>query len=349
MVGVPKTPTKYRPQDYAVRDELRATAKSRHYANFRLESSPPIRRGDPMTSHLVGCRLAPIVVLAFFTFGLASNSLVAQEQVAVTEIAPPVLVFATSSGNVVASIGPDGALLIGTPSATSTPFIKSEVEQRTKSPTRYVVIFPANEAKPEEDAGWGRLGAFVAMHENALRRLGGAKMGAPQLVPPNSAEPDISRPRIAFSEVLTFDVNGDSIHIVHQKPGYCDADAVVHFHVANVFYLGEVFPGDGYPLIDAAHGGTLDGLLNQLVWTDSKQRIVPARGKVASGLELKAYREMIVAVRDRVQRMISDGRSESEVLAAHPSAEFDEHWGHGRVSPEAFVQEVYAAVNARKK
>ena len=304
------------------------------------------QQGDDVNLLIAVRRLAVTLIL---TLVLPLNSVLAQEQVSVTDISPAVLVFATSTGNVVASIGPDGALLIGTPSAASTPFIKSAVEQRTKSPTRYLVIFPANAAKPEEDAGWGKLGAFCAMHENALRRLGGAKMGGPQMPPSNSAEPEVARPKIAFSEVLTFDVNGDSIHIIHQKPGYCDADAVVHFHVANVFYLGEVFPGDGYPLIDAARGGTLEGLLGQLVWTDSRQRIVPARGKVTSGPDLKAFREMIVAVRDRVQRMISEGRSENAVLAARPSSDFDEQWGHGRVSPEAFVREIYAALNAPKK
>jgi hypothetical protein len=49
--------------------------------------------------------------------------------------------------------------------------------------------------------------------------------------------------------------------LVHQKPGYSDADTLVHFHVANLLYLGEVFPGDGYPAIDRSQGGTLDGLL----------------------------------------------------------------------------------------
>jgi hypothetical protein len=29
-------------------------------------------------------------------------------------------------------------------------------------------------------------------------------------------------------------------------------------------YVGEVFPGDGYPTIDPAQGGTLDGLLKTL-------------------------------------------------------------------------------------
>src|SRR2546430_11829728 len=80
---------------------------------------------------------------------------------------------------------------------------------------------------------------------------------------------------------MTFDVNGEAVHIVHQKPGYSDADALVHFHVAKLVYWGEVFPGDGYPAIDTAQGGTLDGLLKMLDgWTDPGFHVVPARGEV---------------------------------------------------------------------
>jgi len=123
------------------------------------------------------------------------------------------------------------------------------------------------------------------------------------------AELGVDRPRLAFSEVLSFDLNGESIHIVHQKAGYSDADALTHFHVANLFYLGEAFPGDGYRRIDADQGGTLEGLLDELTWTNNEQRIVPARGKVTNGTTLKAFRDMIVTVRDRVQRMIHEGRT----------------------------------------
>ena len=284
-------------------------------------------------------------ILIFLFLAVATpGSLVAQQKAGVTEITPTLLVFATNSGNVVASVGPDGVLLVGTPASASTPFVSEIVRQRTKSLVRYVVIYPESVAKSEGDAGWGRLGAFVAMHENALRRLGGDIMGAPGPPPSRFAELAVDRPSIAFSEVLAFDLNGDSIHIVHQKPGYSDADALAHFHVANLFYLGEAFPGDGYPLIDAGQGGTLEGLLDQLTWTDSKQRIVPARGKVTNGTSLKAFREMIVTVRDRVQSMINEGRTESQVLGAHPTSDFDAQWGHGRVPPDLFVREIYAAL-----
>jgi cyclase len=236
-------------------------------------------------------------------------------------------------------------LLVGIPLAASTPRISNLLASLTKSPVRYVVIAPQDLPHSEGDAGWGRRGAFVAMHENALRRLGGDTMGAPPPLSPRFVKLGVDRPRIAFSEVLAFDLNGESIHVVHQKPGYSDADAIVHFHVAKVVYLGEAFPGDGYPAIDPAQGGTVDGLVKTLDgWTDSSFHVVPARGKVTTGATVKALRDMIVTVRDRIKRMIEAGRTEREVLAEHPTTDFDAEWGHGRVRPEEFVHDVYTAL-----
>jgi hypothetical protein len=103
----------------------------------------------------------------------------AQNPTSVTEITPNLLVFGTDNGNVLASVGADGALIVGTPSAASTAQISSVLAGRTKSPVRYVVIAPQDLAHSQGDAGWGRRGAFVAMQENALQRLGGHAMGPP--------------------------------------------------------------------------------------------------------------------------------------------------------------------------
>jgi cyclase len=275
----------------------------------------------------------------------AAQDRAAQDKVTVTEITPQVLVFATIAGNVVASVGKDGALLVGMPSADSTARISTILAQRTRSNIRYVVVAPQDSDHSEGDAGWGRLGAFVAMHENALRRIGGNVMGAPSPLATRFVQLGVDLPRVAFSEVLAFDLNGDAIHIVHQPPAYSNADALTHFHAANVIYFGEVFPGDGYPMIDFAQGGKLDGFLKILEgWTDAKFRIVPARGEVTSGATLKIFCQMITAVRDRVQNSIKARRSEAEIVAEHPTAEFDERWGHGRVSADAFVGAVYRSL-----
>ena len=279
------------------------------------------------------------------TLFLLFSAALSAQTVTVTEINPTVLLFATPTGNVIASVGPDGALLIGTPSASSTEQISDILAKRTKSPLRYVVIAPQNPEHSEGDAGWLKRGAFVAMHENALGRLGGHGMGSTRPLPQHLLALNVDRPHIAFSEVLTFDINGDSVHVIHQPPAYSDADSIVHFHAGNVLYFGDVFPGDGYPEIDAAQGGKLDGIVSILKgWTSDKVRIVPARGKVMTGADVKAYCAMITAVRDRVQHLIDDGKSEQDTIAAHPTLEFDSHWGNGRIKPDTFVHEVYTAL-----
>ena len=273
----------------------------------------------------------------------------AQEAVGLTEVTPNVLVFATRTGNVVASVGPDGALLIGTPSADSTEGISSELAKRTKSPARYVLIAPEDPVHSEGDAGWGRRGAFVSMQEKALERIGGHIMGAPKPLSEEFLKMGVDRPRVSFSEVMSFDLNGEAVHIVKQKPGYSDADALVHFHVAKLVYWGEVFPGDGYPEIAFAQGGTLDGLLKMLNgWTDPGFHVVPARGEVTNGANLKAFCDMIVAVRERVRHSIDAGRTENQVIGEHPTAEFDRKWGHGRVPPDAFVEEIYRSLKPER-
>lgn len=273
---------------------------------------------------------------------------VVSQEVGVTEISPTVLVFATSTGNVVASVGPDGALLVGTPSAASTPAINKILASRTKSPVRYVVIFPEDVEHSQGDAGWGKLGGFVAMQENALQRLGGHVMGAPPPLPSELMKLGVDRPRVAFSEVLTFDLNGEAVHIVHQKPGYSDGDALAHVHTAKLVYMGEVFPGDCYPKIDPAQGGTLDGLLKTIEpWSAAAFKVVPARGAVTNGHTLKEFHDMIMAVRDRVQKAMREGASEEQVVAQHPAAEFDAKWGKGRVNADEFVREVYAALKGQ--
>lgn len=286
--------------------------------------------------------LALTVVLSF--------ALHAQETAGVTELSPGVLVFATSSGNVVASVGPGGAVLIGTPSIASTQQISDILAKRTQSALRYIVIAPQDIAHSEGDAGWVKRGAFVAMHENALNRLGGHGMGATRALPQHLIDIGADRPRVAFSEVLTFDINGDSVHVIHQAPAYSDADSIVHFHTGNVIYFGNAFPGDSYPEIDAQQGGKFIGVLPMLKgWTNDKVQIVPARGKVMKGADIKAYCDMITTVRDRVQQMIDGGKTLDEVIAAHPTAEFDNRWGNGRIKADDFVKVVYTALKPPAK
>jgi len=49
-----------------------------------------------------------------------------------------------------------------------------------------------------------------------------------------------------------------------------------------------------------------------------------------------------VAVGRRVRELVEQDRSEQEIVAARPTADFDERYGRGSMTPERFVRLVYA-------
>ena len=69
--------------------------------------------------------------------------------------------------------------------------------------------------------------------------------------------------------------------------------------------------------------------------------IIPGHGALSNPGELKAYRDMLETVSGRVAAAIAEGKSEDEVIAAAPSAEFDASWGRGFLNPELFIRILY--------
>ena len=74
----------------------------------------------------------------------------------------------------------------------------------------------------------------------------------------------------------------------------------------------------------------------------SRTIIVPGHGAPTSRTELAGYRDMLVAVGRRVREAVERGENLQQVLAAHPTAEFDAHFtrSDAPASAEDFVREV---------
>jgi cyclase len=258
----------------------------------------------------------------------------AHAQVRVTSLAEHVILLQTPRGNLVASVGSEGAVLVGAVDTISAAAIADTLRERAGSPRRFVIGIAGLASVGQADGGWDRMGALVTMQELAVRRMS------------KTTTPGLRRPRGEFSQFFSLEFNDESIHAVQQEPGYATSDVLVHFHTSNVVYLGESFPGDGYPRIDSALGGTVEGLLKTLEpWTRTPNvRFVGARGALARDADIRAFREMVTAVRDRVRRMKRAGRSLAQVIAARPTAQYDQRWGRGVVTAENFVSDVYRAV-----
>ena len=58
--------------------------------------------------------------------------------------------------------------------------------------------------------------------------------------------------------------------------------------------------------------------------------------------DLEDYLKVMIALRDRVTKLIKDGRSVEEAVALKPTADFDAKWANGPIPADDIVEEVYA-------
>jgi glyoxylase-like metal-dependent hydrolase (beta-lactamase superfamily II) len=160
------------------------------------------------------------------------------------------------------------------------------------------------------------------------------------------ASPHVALPVITFTRDVTFHLNGDELHLFHVKNAHTDGDAVVHFRKANVLHTGDLYFAGIYPFIDIQSGGSINGMVaagkHLLPLIDDNSTVIPGHGPKSNKAEYKAFLEMLTSIRDRVNKLIKEGKSQEEAVAAKPTADFDGKWGKGFLSPDQFVSIVYS-------
>jgi len=74
---------------------------------------------------------------------------------------------------------------------------------------------------------------------------------------------------------------------------------------------------------------------------NDKSRIVPGHGPIADKAALASYRTMLVTARDRMAKLVKDGKSEDDVVAAKPFADLDAKWAPTDLAATNFIRVVY--------
>lgn len=271
----------------------------------------------------------------------------AQDGVRVQEIAPGYWLHALPTANLLLYGGADGSVVMGVQEPRLVAAARETVRTRGLRPVRYALLMEDDSAAGYGDGGWGAAGAVTMSHELFQVRMDRRvrpRRGTGIPLPAGTALPALS-----FSQVVQVYLEGEEVHFVHERPGYTNADVIVHFETAGLVYLGNAFTTDGYPQVDTARAGNVAGMiatadffLSTFAHNHGKvEPVVPGRGPVADMAGLREYRDMLVTVRDRVQALRAAGKTVDEVVAARPTADLDARWGRGPVPPDAFVASVY--------
>jgi cyclase len=268
----------------------------------------------------------------------------------VIQLGPRLHAIVQRTANLLVLTDDEGTFVAGVPYTPLIARARTLVDELHAPPIRYALIMEDDSSLVEGDGGLGAPETTTFVQEKLYGRLYGVAhprrkdAAAPQMKHPT--------PKIGFSDVIQILLKREDVHVIHARSGYTDADVIVHFEGSGVVYLGNTFTSDGYPAIDTTRRGDVNGIITTsdvfiskaAAFPETVATIVPGRGPAVKGDGLREYRDMLAAMRDRVQALIAQGKSLADVVAAKPSASFDERWGHGPVSPDAFVTALYTSL-----
>jgi glyoxylase-like metal-dependent hydrolase (beta-lactamase superfamily II) len=270
-------------------------------------------------------------------------------EVEVEQVAPGVAMLRGAGGNIGLAYGAGGAFLVDDQYAPLHEKLLRAVRSVTAQPIRFVLNTHWHGDHTGGNEALGKAGTLVIAHDNVRKRMSSEQFVAfwEDTVAPS---PPAALPVVTFSDAVTFHLDGEEIHTRHLPPAHTDGDSVVTLRRANVVHLGDVFFNRLYPFIDASSGGSLDGTVEAveavLGEIDEATKVIPGHGPLGDRAALAAYRDMLVGVREAVRAQVRSGRSQAEVVAAKPTAPWDEVWGGGWMTPDRFAELVYQLVKA---
>jgi glyoxylase-like metal-dependent hydrolase (beta-lactamase superfamily II) len=245
-------------------------------------------------------------------------------------------------GNVVVLNGPDGKIVVDSFVQTAWAKLKESLDGMGNAPLRVLIDTHWHFDHTDNNANFRAAGAQILAHENTKKRLAEPHDLLGMHFPPS---PAAALPSQTFTSTHGMQANGENLSLGYFAPAHTDTDIFVQYPRANVLHMGDTFFNGIYPFIDAGTGGKINGMIaaanRALNMVDASTKIVPGHGPLADRAALTRYRDVLVTVRDRVQKEKSAGKKVEEVVAAKPTAEFDAAWGMGFMQPDVFVTIVY--------
>src|SRR5215470_5860113 len=242
--------------------------------------------------------------------------------------------------------GPDGILLIDSQYAQLTDKSLAAVRKISNGPIKYLVNAHIHRDHTAGNAFFAKQGAVIFAREELREGMVALSKA------PNAAQNPVANPAgfpvitYGMGDPIRIRMNGEVAQFIPIRAAHTGGDTNIKFENANVLFIGDFYRNYGYPFIDINNGGTLKGMLEGLDATaksaDDNTIIVPGHGTLIKRKDFLPYRDMIVAISDKVRAMIAQNKTLQEVLAAKLTAPYDAKTAGGTdSSADRFITAVY--------
>ena len=261
-----------------------------------------------------------------------------------------------AGANIAVQAGEDGVLVVDTGNAGSSDKVLAAIKQIAPGKEiRWVVntgMSPDHTGGNESVSKAGRTVngniAAIVSHENTAARM--VKAGVA----------DSARPfNTYFEPSRDFPFNGEPIMLFHDDATADDTGTIVMFRRSDVIATGDLFRTEGYPVIDLANGGSIDGTiagLNRLLdltvpskmLEEGGTYVIPGHGRISDEHDVAMYRDMLVIIRDRIKNMVEKKMTLEQVKAARPTLDYDGRYGAdtGPWTTAMFIEAVYREMSS---
>jgi glyoxylase-like metal-dependent hydrolase (beta-lactamase superfamily II) len=289
------------------------------------------------------------LIIVFATAAIAQNY-------EVRHVQGNVYMFASTLGNVTIQIGKDpghdGVLLVDTGAPQLRETLLAEIGKLSAEPVRFIINTSADADHTGSNAvllkppRTYQLQAEVALfaQDNVLQRMSREGSGVAPA----------SWPTLTYLDGKKIVFNGEAVEMFAEKAAHTDGDSIVLFRGSNVLSAGDIFLTTGYPVIDLARGGSIQGeirALNHILdltvprsMQEGGTMVIPGHGRLCDESEVTDYRDMLTIIRDRVQDMLRKGKSLEAVKAARLSRDYDRRYSTPAWTGDMFIEAIYRSL-----
>lgn len=249
------------------------------------------------------------------------------------------------AGNIAASVGEDGIVIVDDQYAPLADKIRAALKGISEKPIRFVI----NTHYHGDHTGGNALfqkDAPIIAQDNVRKRLAeGGKGGNLTSVEFDSpAQPKDALPILTFDHDMTVHLNGEDIRALHFPSGHTDGDSIIFFPQSNVVHLGDDFVRYGFPFIDLAAGGSVEGMIAALEEVVPKLpadvKVIPGHGNVANLDDVREYTKMLKESRAAVQNGIKKHKTLAQ-LKQEKVLEPWKKWSGDFITSDAFIETLY--------
>jgi len=265
-----------------------------------------------------------------------------------TQVSGSVWMLQGAGGNIAASVGEDGIVMVDDQFAPLVPKIKAALAKISQKPVRFLINTHWHFDHVGGNAAMAETAAILA-HENVRKRMqAGAKMLDMTIEP---AEPR-ALPVVTYQRDVTIWLNGEPVRALHVGPSHTDGDTVVFFTKSNVVHLGDDFVTYGFPYVDLDSGGSVRGMIAALdevlpqIPKDAK--IIPGHGPISTVEDVRKFRAKLDEIVAIVERGLKSGKSveqlqKEKVLDAYAA------WEGGFLKADFFIALVARDLQSTRK